>query len=82
MAPESLRDRLYTSASDVWAFGIVLWEIMSLGGSPYPTVGNSEMLTYIENDKRLDVPKHCPENVYSVMTACWQYEPEDRPVSA
>ena len=81
MAPESLTDRLYTTASDVWAFGVVLWEIMSLGGSPYPTVGNQEIPQYLENGKRLRQPKNCPDAIYEIMSCCWQQHAVNRPVS-
>lgn len=76
---EAMRDNLYSSKSDVWAFGIVLWEIGTLGGYPYPTVSNHELLTYLNNGNRLEQPENCSVEVYELMLNCWKTEPDDRP---
>uniref|UniRef100_A0A1L8DJG6 Protein kinase domain-containing protein n=1 Tax=Nyssomyia neivai TaxID=330878 RepID=A0A1L8DJG6_9DIPT len=76
---EAVRDNLYSSKSDVWAFGIVLWEIGTLGGFPYPTIGNHELLTYLKSGNRLQRPDNCTNELYQIMLDCWQDCPEDRP---
>ncbi|XP_055683912.1 receptor-type tyrosine-protein kinase FLT3 isoform X2 [Lutzomyia longipalpis] len=76
---EAVRDNLYSSKSDVWAFGIVLWEIGTLGGFPYPTVGNHELLSYLKSGHRLQRPDNCTEDLYQIMLQCWRERPEDRP---
>ncbi|XP_058449287.1 uncharacterized protein LOC131429253 [Malaya genurostris] len=76
---EAMRDNLYSSKSDVWAFGIVLWEIGTLGGYPYPTVSNHELLTYLNNGSRLDRPEICTTELYELMLNCWKSDPDDRP---
>ncbi|XP_059609508.1 platelet-derived growth factor receptor beta-like isoform X2 [Phlebotomus argentipes] len=76
---EAVRDNLYSSKSDVWAFGIVLWEIGTLGGFPYPTIGNHELLSYLMSGRRLQRPDNCTEDLYRTMLQCWQEHPEDRP---
>lgn len=76
---EAMRDNLYSSKSDVWAFGIVLWEIGTLGGYPYPTVSNHELLSYLHNGNRLERPENCTTDLYELMQNCWKPDPNDRP---
>lgn len=76
---EAMRDHLYSAKSDVWAFGVVLWEIGTLGGFPYPTVSNHELLTYLVDGRRLDRPENCSEHLYRLMLACWSEAPDERP---
>lgn len=76
---EAMRDNLYSSKSDVWAFGIVLWEIGTLGGYPYPTVSNHELLSYLHNGNRLERPENCTSELYELMQNCWKPDPDDRP---
>ncbi|XP_053695117.1 platelet-derived growth factor receptor alpha [Sabethes cyaneus] len=76
---EAMRDNLYSNKSDVWAFGIVLWEIGTLGGYPYPTVSNHELLAYLHNGNRLERPEICSTELYKLMLNCWKAEPENRP---
>ncbi|XP_065897347.1 uncharacterized protein [Dysidea avara] len=79
MAPESILDRTFTHQSDVWAFGITLWEICTLGGYPYPSLGNGEILPYLMSKKRLNCPRNCSQELYDIMLKCWQHYPEERP---
>ncbi|XP_063697549.1 fibroblast growth factor receptor [Culicoides brevitarsis] len=76
---EAIRDNLYSSKSDVWAYGIVLWEIGTLGGFPYPTVCNTEILSFLSSGKRLERPENCTEQLYDLMLQCWSANPNDRP---
>ncbi|XP_065209654.1 fibroblast growth factor receptor homolog 1-like [Planococcus citri] len=80
MAPEALTDRRHTSKSDVWSYGVLLWEIMTLGDEPYPLYNDAEKLMEdIESGYRLKKPANCSINMYSLMYKCWNYLPEDRP---
>jgi proto-oncogene tyrosine-protein kinase ROS len=79
MAPESLVDGLFTTQSDVWSFGVVLWEIFTLGHQPYPTQTNQEVLKFIVQGGRLERPNYCPEDIYGIMLMCWAHQPHDRP---
>ncbi|KAI4460354.1 tyrosine-protein kinase receptor [Holotrichia oblita] len=79
MAPESLVDGVFTSQSDVWAFGVLLWEIMTLGQQPYPARNNLEVLHYVRRGGRLGKPVDCPEELHELMLLCWSFEPERRP---
>ncbi|XP_037554264.1 platelet-derived growth factor receptor alpha [Nematolebias whitei] len=80
MAPESIFDNLYTTLSDVWSYGILLWEIFSLGGTPYPgMVVDSSFYNKIKSGYRMSKPEHAPKDVYEMMMKCWNSEPEKRP---
>ncbi|KAL1022591.1 hypothetical protein UPYG_G00029640 [Umbra pygmaea] len=80
MAPESIFDNMYTSLSDVWSYGILLWEIFSLGGTPYPgMVVDSSFYSKIKSGYRMAKPEQAPADVYEMMMRCWNSEPEKRP---
>ncbi|XP_042860873.1 proto-oncogene tyrosine-protein kinase ROS-like [Penaeus japonicus] len=79
MSPESLVDGVFTSHSDVWAFGVLLWEILTLGQQPYPARTNLEVLHYVRSGGRLNRPPNCPEELHKLMERCWSYSPENRP---
>ncbi|XP_076304800.1 proto-oncogene tyrosine-protein kinase ROS-like [Tachypleus tridentatus] len=79
MAPESLIDGVFTSQSDIWAFGVLLWEVMTLGQQPYPARTNLEVLYYVRGGGRLDSPEKCPRELYELMLLCWGYDQESRP---
>lgn len=79
MAPESINYRRFTSASDVWMFGVCMWEVMSYGVKPFPELQNNEVIDVIERGERLSRPSSCPLGVYTLMSACWTYRPSDRP---
>ncbi|XP_013415521.1 tyrosine kinase receptor Cad96Ca-like [Lingula anatina] len=80
MAPESLSDSVYTTKSDVWAYGILLWEIVTLGATPYPTMVTArELLKEIDQGYRMEKPKHCTPELYKLMTWCWEQDPGRRP---
>ena len=71
MAPESLVDGVFTSQSDVWAFGVLMWEITSLGQQPYPARTNLEVLHHVRAGGRLPKPLNCPHNLHQLMLRCW-----------
>ncbi|XP_012867580.1 PREDICTED: tyrosine-protein kinase Fes/Fps isoform X1 [Dipodomys ordii] len=78
-APEALNYGRYSSESDVWSFGILLWETFSLGASPYPNLSNQETREFVEKGGRLRCPELCPDAVFRLMEQCWAYEPGQRP---
>eukprot|EP00039_Didymoeca_costata_P022212 m.3995 g.3995 ORF g.3995 m.3995 type:complete len:586 (-) comp2874_c0_seq1:954-2711(-) len=78
-APESLCYNAFSSASDVWSFGILLWEVATLGGSPYPEIESKDVLTKLEEGYRMDCPSGCNKGLYKLMYSCWAIRAEDRP---
>ncbi|XP_065217235.1 fibroblast growth factor receptor 2-like [Planococcus citri] len=80
MAPEALFHNKYTTQSDVWSFGILLWEIVTLGGNPYPSINNFAGLHHaLSQNYRMEKPPKTSTAVYDLMLDCWKYEPEHRP---
>ncbi|XP_074035838.1 protein tyrosine kinase 2 Fak isoform X3 [Leptinotarsa decemlineata] len=79
MSPESINFRRFTTASDVWMFGVCIWEILMLGVKPFQGVKNNDVIGKIENGERLPLPPDCPPRLYSLMSQCWSYEPSKRP---
>lgn len=79
MAAEVLSDRKYSHYSDVWSFGVVLWEIMTLGKVPYEENTMEEMLALLTAGHRLSQPKNCPDDLFVLMGWCWALTPTDRP---
>ncbi|XP_032437831.1 ephrin type-B receptor 4b-like isoform X2 [Xiphophorus hellerii] len=78
-APEAIAYRKFTSASDVWSYGIVMWEVMSYGERPYWDMSNQDVINAIEQDYRLPPPPDCPAALHSLMLDCWQTERANRP---
>ncbi|XP_056372946.1 platelet-derived growth factor receptor beta [Hyla sarda] len=80
MAPESIFNNLYTTLSDVWSFGILLWEIFTLGGTPYPELPmNEQFYNAIKRGYRMSRPSYASEEVYEIMQKCWDEKFEKRP---
>ncbi|KAM8971892.1 macrophage colony-stimulating factor 1 receptor [Pelodytes ibericus] len=80
MAPESIFDCIYTVQSDVWSYGILLWEIFSLGRSPYPGIlVNRKFYKMVKDGYKMDCPDYAPLEIYRLMKACWDLEPTQRP---
>ncbi|NXD19989.1 MERTK kinase, partial [Spelaeornis formosus] len=79
IAIESLADRVYTTKSDVWAFGITMWEIATRGMTPYPGVQNHEIYEYLFHGQRLKKPEDCLDELYEIMSECWRADPATRP---
>ncbi|XP_003482780.1 Abelson tyrosine-protein kinase 2 isoform X8 [Sus scrofa] len=78
-APESLAYNTFSIKSDVWAFGVLLWEIATYGMSPYPGIDLSQVYDLLEKGYRMEQPEGCPPKVYELMRACWKWSPADRP---
>ncbi|KAK0143768.1 Fibroblast growth factor receptor 4 [Merluccius polli] len=79
MAPEALFDRVYTHQSDVWSFGVLMWEIFTLGGSPYPGIPVEELFKLLKEGHRMDKPSNCTHELYMKMRECWHPVPTQRP---
>lgn len=79
IAVESLADRVFTVKSDVWAFGVTMWEIATRGMTPYPGVQNHEIYDYLLEGHRLKQPNDCLDELYDIMFSCWCADPVDRP---
>uniref|UniRef100_A0A6I8RGC9 Fibroblast growth factor receptor n=1 Tax=Xenopus tropicalis TaxID=8364 RepID=A0A6I8RGC9_XENTR len=79
MAPEALFDRIYTHQSDVWSYGVLLWETFTLGGSPYPGIPVEELFKLLKEGHRMDKPANCTHELYMIMRECWHAVPSQRP---
>nr|XP_025720350.1 ephrin type-B receptor 4 [Callorhinus ursinus] len=78
-APEAIAFRKFTSASDAWSYGIVMWEVMSFGERPYWDMSNQDVINAIEQDYRLPPPPDCPTSLHQLMLDCWQKDRNARP---
>lgn len=78
-APEAIAHRIFTSASDVWSFGIVMWEVLSFGDKPYGNMTNQEVMKSLEDGYRLPPPVDCPSILYELMKSCWSHDRMRRP---
>lgn len=79
LAVEALLRHEFSTKSDVWSFGMLLYEMYSFGETPFGAVPTREMGDHLKAGCRPDKPELCPDNMYSIMRACWAGEPEDRP---
>ncbi|XP_013387863.1 tyrosine-protein kinase receptor TYRO3 [Lingula anatina] len=79
MSPEALFDNIFTTQSDVWAYGVLLWEIVTLGSSPYPGMSAKQVMEAITEGYRMPQPPHCSQDMYNIMLSCWEDIPSSRP---
>lgn len=79
MAPESLYDNIYTTKTDVWSYGVLMWEIATLGSTPYPGMSGSEVMKRVKEGHRLEKPEHCDREIFNMMFYCWDKDPAERP---
>ncbi|XP_045905099.1 tyrosine-protein kinase ZAP-70 isoform X3 [Micropterus dolomieu] len=78
-APECINFHKFSSKSDVWSFGITMWEAFSYGGKPYKKMKGPDVIRFIDAGNRMECPPACPERMYTVMKECWTYKHEERP---
>uniref|UniRef100_A0A182LY47 receptor protein-tyrosine kinase n=1 Tax=Anopheles culicifacies TaxID=139723 RepID=A0A182LY47_9DIPT len=79
MATESLYDNIFTVKSDIWSFGILMWEIVTLGSTPYPGIAAADVMRKVRDGYRLEKPEHCRRELYNIMFYCWAQDPNERP---
>ncbi|XP_022795047.1 receptor-type tyrosine-protein kinase FLT3-like [Stylophora pistillata] len=79
MAPESIYYSVFTTKSDVWSYGVLLWEMATMGGVPYPTLTNSQLCKLLRTGYLMGRPDMCSDEVYDLMTECWREDPTTRP---
>ncbi|KAL3289679.1 hypothetical protein HHI36_023083 [Cryptolaemus montrouzieri] len=79
MAPESLKDGVFTSSSDAWSYGVVLWEMATLASQPYQGLSNDQVLRYVIDGGVMERPENCPDKLYTLMKFCWQRKASSRP---
>ncbi|XP_025103696.1 ALK tyrosine kinase receptor-like isoform X1 [Pomacea canaliculata] len=79
MPPEAFTEGIFTTKTDVWSYGVVLWEIFSMGCMPYPGLNNTEVMNFLHIGGRLVAPHSCPQPLYELMLSCWMHRAEERP---
>ncbi|KAI6226908.1 Tyrosine-protein kinase RYK [Aphelenchoides besseyi] len=82
MAPEAIRSNVYNSASDVWSFGVFMWELFTCGQQPYQEISFDEMPSSLAAGTRLGQPFNCPDELYAIIYSCWHQEVMERPTTA
>ncbi|XP_022241772.1 BDNF/NT-3 growth factors receptor-like [Limulus polyphemus] len=78
MPPESILHRKFTAESDIWSFGVLLWEVFTYGRQPWYELSNHEVVQHVTTGRRLAKPSACPQEVYHLMLGCWAHQPEER----
>ncbi|MED6287115.1 hypothetical protein CHARACLAT_013163 [Characodon lateralis] len=78
-APEAINFGSFTIKSDMWSFGVLLYEIITYGKIPYPGMTKGEVMSSIQRGYRMPQPENCPSELYDIMMSCWKNKPEDRP---
>uniref|UniRef100_A0A8C8J9F0 Tyrosine-protein kinase n=1 Tax=Oncorhynchus tshawytscha TaxID=74940 RepID=A0A8C8J9F0_ONCTS len=78
-APECMNYFKFSCKSDVWSFGVLMWEAYTLGMKPYKGMKGNEVIQMIENGERMDIPPNCPAEMYDLMKKCWTYNADERP---
>lgn len=78
-APEALYNSQYTTKSDVWSFGVVLWELSTMGGNPYPGISNKELYKLLKTGYRMEKPDMCSDELFQLLLECWNEDPSARP---
>jgi len=79
MAPEALYNSEYTTKSDVWSFGVLLWELSTMGGNPYPGINNKELYNLLKTGYRMEKPDTCSDELFQLVLECWKEDPSERP---
>lgn len=78
-APETIAGNVSSVESDIWSFGVVLWEVFTLGREPYESLSDVQITTFLLDEERLSRPKDCPHALYALMLDCWKTDSAERP---
>ncbi|MCJ8737680.1 hypothetical protein PDJAM_G00026850 [Pangasius djambal] len=78
-APEALNNKKFSTRSDIWSYGVLLWETFSFGRQPYPKMTLKEVKEKVEEGYRMEPPEDCPSEIYAIMRLCWEKDPKMRP---
>ncbi|XP_022330713.1 tyrosine-protein kinase CSK-like isoform X1 [Crassostrea virginica] len=78
-APEALKNNKFSNKSDMWSYGILLWELYSFGRVPYPRIPLADVVMHVEKGYRMEAPEGCPKQIYNLMLKAWNLNPADRP---
>lgn len=78
-APECILFGTFSHASDVWSFGVTIWEMYTFGETPYDEMGQQDLVSFLEAGHRLSCPENCPAKVFEIMHNCWNHNARDRP---
>ncbi len=82
MSPESIETRIFNTKTDVWSFGVLVWELFTRGSTPYPHVDNVYIVYHLKQGYRLTKPQYCREIIYAILVKCWSLNPKSRPTFA
>ena len=79
MAIESLKKSSFDTKSDIWSYGVLVWEVLTRGATPYPKIENWKILMHLKEGHRLQHPAYCPKPIYDILMQCWDTDPQNRP---
>jgi serine/threonine protein kinase len=79
MSPESIEEQIFNTKTDVWSYGVLVWELLTRGTTPYPQIKNNLIFDHLKKGNRLPKPKYCPKSVYIILLECWSENPISRP---
>lgn len=79
LAPETIRHNKFSVYSDIWSYGVVMWEVFTFGARPFEKQSNAQVVQHVLNEKYLAKPDKCPDIVYELMIKCWSKQPSKRP---
>ncbi|KAB7502123.1 Vascular endothelial growth factor receptor 1 [Armadillidium nasatum] len=79
MAPEAIEQKIFSTQSDVWSYGVTLWEMFTLGNTPFPGFPLNQFATALEKGMRLKKPTYCNDQIYNLLLHCWRSNPVERP---
>ncbi len=79
MPPESIEKQLFNTKTDVWSYGVLVWELFTRGMTPYPQIDNNDIFDHLKRGNRLPKTQYCPKRIYVILLKCWSENPKSRP---
>jgi serine/threonine protein kinase len=79
MSPESIQKKIFNTETDIWSYGVLVWELFTRGMTPYSNIDNNLLFYNLENGYRLPKPQSCPVSIYTILLKCWSKSPKSRP---